>query len=82
MIARVRIAPVEQWKDKHPNLVGKLATGTVVAIDTASMWMDYSDHPEPPFRSWHILGESREMLNSLLPNDAGNSICEHLLEMD
>lgn len=80
MIATVRIAPVEQWKDKHPDCVGVLEPGMPVAIDTASMWLDYSEHPGQPFKSWRLVGQGLEFFQRIEP--AANSICEHLLEMD
>jgi hypothetical protein len=79
MIVAVRIAPVEQWKEKHPNLVGKIAPGTPVYIYPESMWWDYADGA-PPFRSWKLAGESLEFFRKVDPS--GSSICEHLLEMD
>jgi hypothetical protein len=79
MIARVRIAPVEKWKDRHPNLIGELTPGMEVSIYTDGMWID-SDGGEQ-FKSWRVPPEEADRLRKII-GGYGDSICEHLLEMD
>ena len=82
-IARVRIAPIEQWRDIHPDQVGNLSPGKLVDIDISSCHWETDIVTGDRFRSWRLVGESLTWLHSLpgvRPTD--NCLCEHLLEMD
>ena len=90
MIARVRIAPVEQWchwyaKDlpKHPVIAG--IAGLAVEIETTSM---RSANCDPEARMWDATMESWKKLYGITGESPSNlrdgklGICEHMLEMD
>jgi hypothetical protein len=81
MIARVRIAPVEQWcEGAKRNAVPavKKRAGQFVSIDTKSMWMQTENGER--FRNWRLVGDDLTWIQ--LNADGATSLCEHMLEMD
>lgn len=87
MIARVRIAPVEQWCKWHAGRLNDknmpLAQGLVgkeIEIITESMRPAKCDHDA---RMWDITESTHKWLTRMKvkPTSFGG-ICEHMLEMD
>lgn len=81
MIARVRIAPVENWcagAKKHANDEVLNHAGTFVSINIQSMWWQTENGER--FRNWRLTGEDLDWLKSEC--DGATSLCEHMLEMD
>ncbi len=82
MIARVRIAPVEQWGEWHSRN-GPLPPGTEIEIITNScavdpLGLDLCGHPSGN-KWWEV---SQETVEKYGKDSRHRWICEHMLEMD
>jgi hypothetical protein len=83
MIARVRIAPVEQWCDWHKVKIYKIAPGNEISIDTASCAVDPPGldlRGHEPGKRWWLVGEEDIRRYGSTPRHRW--ICESMLEMD
>ena len=87
-IARVKIAPIEQWCDWYKKPATKNArtkkiassfVGLTIGIDTESM-RDAACVPKA--RMWNVTTDSIKKLSLLANRISGFAICEHMLEMD
>ena len=88
MIAKVRIAPVEQWckralleLEQFP--ASATIIGKVVEIIPSSMRVDVEEIPDlPGTRFWLVSKETRDALVAEVGESRGRWVCEHMLEMD
>jgi hypothetical protein len=86
MIARVRIAPVQQWcKDTDAARLreGSGEVGAEIEILTRSMVLDDCDGS--PAKHWRMTRRSYKKLCKIIgsvPDAEEVWICEHMLEMD
>jgi hypothetical protein len=86
MIAKVKIAPVEQWCEYYRNNTDMIAAGEKIEIITESCQIDppslsLDGHP-PGARWWRVTNEQvrQAVAKGGHPNE--NMICEHMLEID
>jgi hypothetical protein len=90
MIARVRIAPIEQWcdmlrkaSDGHP--AQHLLPGREVEIDTQSMRSGAFIPDTCEGRKWKLSNESQDTIDITIHGHTMRTaawFCEHMLEMD
>ena len=89
MIARVKIAPVEQWCESSAPLSHRIhllpLVGQYVRIFTNTT---KKDKVEPAGNNlcggiwWDMHEDDRKIFSELIGHECGDCICEHMLEMD